>query len=153
MSADRVLPFVRALPLTLAVCASFGGCSPSEVVVHAKVDPAQENLMRIGAAYQRYNTEFAKPPTSADQIKRFLKEFGNPDEMLRSPRDGQPYVICWGTDLAVPPKWAKSTPVLAYEKQGAQGKRYVMTTLRSVTLMTDKEFQQASFPPGHAAPK
>ena len=63
--------------------------------------------------------------------------------------DGQPLVVCWGVDLSKRPAWAKTTPVLAYEKQGADGNRYVLTVVRSVELLSDKDFRTASFPPGH----
>ena len=78
-----------------------------------------------------------------------MAKLGKTEDPWRSPRDGQPFVVCWGLDLTKPPSWAKSTPVLGYEKQGAGGSRYVLTAIRSVELMSDKEFHEASFPPGH----
>jgi hypothetical protein len=109
--------------------------------------------MTIARAYSQYNSKYEKPPTGIGQLQPFLKEVGNPEELFRSPKDGQPYVICWGVDLLAPPNWAKSTPILAYEKYGANGHRYVLTTMRSVLLMSDTEFRQASFPPGHQPPR
>jgi hypothetical protein len=141
---------VRSILLLVAVTGPIG-CS-KEVRVETKLDPAHENLMRIGSAYVQFNTKNKRPPKSVEDIKPFLKEFGNIDDLLRSPRDGQPFVICWGVDLLVAPKWAKSTPILAYEKRGAEGTRYILTTLRSVEQMSDEQFQQASFPPGHPRP-
>jgi hypothetical protein len=151
MSTGRPLASVRTL-LPLAACAAVAGCPSSPVVVNAPLDRSHENLMHIGTAYDRFTTRHAQAPTGVEQLRPFLKELGDPDELLRSPRDGEPYAICWGVDLRVRPKWATSTPVLAYEKRGADGKRYVLTTLRSVSLMTDQEFKQASFPPGHLPP-
>ena len=90
-----------------------------------------------------------RPPQSAEELKPALGKLGNPDDLLRSSRDGQPFVVCWGVDLLVPPTWAKATPVLAYEKRGVDGRRYVLTTRRRVELMPDQEFRKASFPPGH----
>jgi hypothetical protein len=138
--------------LLLAAVAGAVGCA-KEVRVEAKLDPAHENLMRIGSAYIQFNTKNQRPPKSVEEIKPFLKESGSIDELLRSPRDGHPFVICWGVDLLVPPRWAKSTPILAYEKRGAEGTRYVLTTLRSVEQMSDEQFQQASFPAGHQRPR
>ena len=149
MRGDRLLSFVRMALLALA---GGIGCTPSEVVVHAKLEPAHENLMHIGSAYNRFNTQYAKAPAGVADLKPFLKEFGSPDDLLRSPRDGQPYVICWGVDLSVPQPWVQSTGVLAYEQHGAQGKRYVLTTMRSVVLMTDEELRRVDFPPGHRPP-
>jgi hypothetical protein len=137
--------------LMLAAVATFVGCS-KEVRVEAKLDATHERLMRIGSAYVQFNTKNKRPPKSAEDIKPLLRAYGNFEELLRSPRDGEPYVICWGVDLLVPPKWAKTTPVLACEQRGAQGKRYVLTTLRSVEQLSDEQFNQASFPPGHQRP-
>jgi hypothetical protein len=147
----RGAPFIGAYLLLLLVSGT--GCSPSQVVVHAQLDPSHEHLMHIGSAYNRFNAQYKKAPGNVADLLPFLKEFGNPDELLRSPKDGAPYVICWGVDLQVPQTWARSTGVLAYEKYGAAGQRYVLTTLRSVILMTDNEFRQASFPPGHQPPR
>jgi hypothetical protein len=130
----------------------FGGCSASEVVVHAKLDATHEQLMHVGAAYSRYIEKYEKPPRNVDHLRPFLKEFGDPDLLLRSPHDRERFVICWGIDLSSPLPWAKSTPVLAYEKNGVDGKRYVLTTVRSVSLMNDEDFKSSSFPPGHSPP-
>jgi len=129
------------------------GCSPSEVVVQEKLEPSHERLMNLGRAYLQYNSKYEKAPAGFAQLQPFLKEFGNPEEYLRSPTDGEPYVICWGVNLLAPPKWAKSTPILAYEKRGANGQRYVLTIMRSVLVMSDSEFRQASIPPGHQPPR
>ena len=150
MCGDRVGACLRmALPLALV---GGIGCTPSQVVVQAQLDPSHENLMRIGSAYSRFNTKYRKAPANVADLLPFLKEFGNPEQLLRSPKDGEPYIICWRVDLQVPQPWVQSTGVLAYEKHGAAGKHYVLTTMRSVVLMTDEELRQASFPPGHRPP-
>ena len=150
MRRDRVSGFVR---VALVALAGAIGCSPSQVVVRTKLEPAHEKLMRIGTAYYRFNIQYRKAPTRTADLRPFLKEFGDPDELLRSPRDGEPYRICWGVDLQVPQPWARSTGVLAYEQRGAEGKRYVLTTAQSVVLMTDEEWRRADFPPGHQPPR
>jgi hypothetical protein len=119
------------------------------MVVEKPLDPTHGNLMRIGSAYVRHINEKKKPPQGPQDLRPFLADAGNPDEIFRSARDNEPLVICWGVDILKPISWAKSTPVLAYEKRGADGSRYVLTTVRSVELMPDAEFRQASFPPGH----
>jgi hypothetical protein len=130
------------------------GCSGSPREVNITMDKTQENLLHVGSAYSRYLESAKKPPTSTDHLKPYLKEFGNPDELLRSSRDGEPFVICWGVDLSAPPTWATqgSTPVIAYEKRGSGGQRYVLTTMRNAMLLSEEAFKQASFPPGHKRP-
>src|SRR5262245_27453009 len=144
--------FLRCRKCRWLLCLAVIGCTPNEVVVRTTLDPTHENLMHIGVSYARYQSDFGRPPTRLDHLQPFLKEFGVPEQIVRSPRDGEPIVICWGVDRSVPPSWAKSTPVLAYEKLGSEGNRYVLTTLGSVSLMNDVEFRQASFPPGHRPP-
>ena len=130
------------------------GCTGSPREVNVAIDKTQESLLHIGHAYSRYLDSAKRPPTSAEQLKPYLKEFGNPDELFRSTRDGEPFVICWGVDLSAPPAWAApgSTPVIAYEKRGSEGQRYVLTTMGNAMLLTDADFSTASFPPGHKRP-
>jgi hypothetical protein len=136
----------------LVALASFvlHGCSDSStpIRVDTPLDPTQDKLIKIGKAYRFFLEKQHKPPQSWADLKPILAASENADEPWRSPRDGQPLVICWGVDLSKKPDWAKSTPVLAYEKQGTAGSRFVLTTARSVELLADKEFQEASFPPG-----
>ena len=73
---------------------------------------------------------------------------GDPDEILRSPRDGEPFVICYDVDVLGALEWAQSTPVLAYERRG-DGSRWVLSIPGGIFLLDEEEFQQASFPPGH----
>jgi hypothetical protein len=133
-------------------CCGVVGCSSSSTVVQGKPVPlTQANLITIGVAYVRYTTEKKHPPKGPEDLKPLLKESGDPEKILRSDRDNQPLVICWGVDTRVPPAWAKSTPVLAYEKQGLKGSRYVLSLFSGpvVTLMSDDQFRKASFPPGY----
>ena len=82
------------------------------------------------------------------QLAKLLRNVAAPQLSGRA-RDGQPLVVCWDVDLSKARTWAKTTPVLAYEKQGADGNRYVLTMVRSVELLSDKDFREASFPLGH----
>ena len=141
-------PYRRWLLLVAFWCLATGSCSSSAPVKITPPNPVAKNLMSILRAYGSFCASQQRPPESAEDLKPALAKQGNADDVLRSPRDGQPLVICWGVDLLKPADWANSTPVLAYEKQGADGQRYVLTT-RYVKLMRDEEFRQASFPPGH----
>jgi len=69
----------------------------------------------------------------------------DPDEVLRSPRDGQPFVVITGVDFDSTAK----TTIWAYEQQGADGKRYVMTLSRDVKQVPDEDFPKATFAKGH----
>jgi hypothetical protein len=148
MTRNRMAAFFFALGL-VALAAS---CSNAPVVVDKPLDATHEKLNKIRMAYSKFQATRNRAPQGPDDIRPLLAESGNADDLLRSARDGQPFVVCWGVDLTQPPTWAKSTAILAYEKQGVEGKRYVLTFARSVELMSDKEFSEASFPPGHKPP-
>ena len=133
--------------------AALGGCSSSSpLTVEVPMDPTHQKLLQIKLAYARFLAENGTPPRSADDIRPLLagSEGGNPDDMLRSSRDGQPFVIFWGVDINAPLPWAKTVPVLAYEKEGVAGSRYVVTARQSIALMSQQEFDQASFPPANS---
>ena len=58
----------------------------------------------------------------------------------------QPYVVAWGAD---PRSGMQLKPlVIAYEKEGLSGVRFVYTAM-GVMLMGPDEFKEANFPPGH----
>jgi hypothetical protein len=77
-------------------------------------------------AYQDANTELGRPPKNADELKRFLKQFGDPDALLISPNDGEPYVVIWGANpVGGPTDYEGMFPILAYERKGADGMRAV----------------------------
>jgi hypothetical protein len=89
-----------------------------------------------------------RPPRDANDLRRFFKELGvggDPDQVLRSPRDGQPYVILFGAPLDA----TGAHTILAFERQGAEGRRYVLTVARGVKLLTQEEFDRAAFAQGH----
>jgi len=138
----------------LGLCLVIVGCSSSStpVVVDKPLDKTHENLLHIGAVYRQYCVEQKKPPTGPQDLEPMLKEFGDPQQILVSPRDGQPFVICWGVDLTQRLPWAKKMPVLAYEKLGAYGNRWVLTTMRSVEQVDHWSFRSSEFPPGHVPP-
>lgn len=124
------------------------GCSSEEV---SPDDEAIADLGSIARAYDAVIGMHRKPPRSVDEIKQVLVDFhdvgwvGPPDEVLVSSRDGQPYVIILGVDLGA----EISRDVLAYEKNGADGKRYVLLTSRDVLAMTDEAFLAATFAMRH----
>ena len=132
----------------LIVFAVTCGCS-QQAVVEKQIDPTQQQLILIGTAYQQYTFANEAPPSKPDDLKQLLRELGGTDAVWVSSRDGHPFVIVWNLDLLQPPTWAKTTPVLAYEKTGKNGKRFVRTVVGSVEELSPQEFAAASFPPGH----
>src|SRR6516164_5123126 len=122
------------LPATIALT----GCSSAHPVVNQK---DAENLTRIGAAYDRATKQLGHPPQNPEQLKPFLKEYGDPETILRSPQDRLPYVILWGRNIRNSAIQTMPPPIIAYEQQGANGKRYVLPAM-GIMPMTDEEFQK-----------
>jgi hypothetical protein len=124
--------------LFFLLCAALAGCARATLPVVKQQDTS--NLTTISLAYNRATDKLGRPPKDLDELKPHLKELGDPDAILRSPHDGQPYVILFGRNIrkvdVMPP------PIIAYEQQGANGSRYVLTAM-GVQPMSDEEFKKA----------
>ncbi len=62
---------------------------------------AEQELTYIALAYGDAHGASAAVPTDADELKPYLKTFGDPDDLLVSPNDGKPYVVVWKANPAV----------------------------------------------------
>jgi hypothetical protein len=148
--AKKVQGVLRSLSLRMAllvlpVCA---GCSAQQ---EAEVAGPRKSLRAINTAYTRATDKLNRPPANLKELLPYLKEQGEPDQLLRSTDDGQEFVILWGVDRRAAQGAKKKAQVIAYEKTGSGGKRYVLCA-RAVLHMTDEEFHQAAFPAGHKPP-
>jgi hypothetical protein len=106
-----------------------GGCSGcGQEVKVLPLTAAEKKLSAIAVAYQDTMSQLDRPPKSADDLKPFLKRFGDPEDLLVSPNDSQPYVIVWGVDPTKggPGEYQGMFPIIAYERQGAGGKLAVV---------------------------
>ena len=127
------------------------GCSRSDSTGPG-LSPAEGNLYAIGKAYLKARERLGRPPRNADELKPSLEGDVSGDWM-RSPNDHEEYFIIWDTDfnkLAPDPK--DPFTVAAYETRGSGGKRAVLRFPLSVTRMSDEDFRNAVFPPGHGPP-
>jgi hypothetical protein len=117
-----------------------------------ELNPTQERLYRIGKAYLRSCHALGRGPNDFGEIKDYI-EGDIPEDLLVSPNDSQPFVILWGVDVTQL-RYTRQTTfyVLAYEKTGVNGSRYVLRYPIGLVLMTDEELQKAAFPPGHKPP-
>jgi hypothetical protein len=124
------------------------GCSSKPKGVQG-LEPVVMHLQAINGAYIKTTEKLGRPPKNSAEIRPALQENGNPDELLRSPVDGEEFVIVWGVDpRQTPPKDGK-LPVLIYEKKGSRGKRYVLQLPTMITTLTEDELKSAYFPGGH----
>ena len=63
------------------------------------------------------------------------------DQMLTSPRDGQPFVIIFGKKKIAPAD-SPGTPWAAYEQTGIDGKRFAVQVRGGVKILSDTEIEQ-----------
>src|SRR5262245_17614920 len=138
MRSDKRFLVARSAA-TLALGLLIAGCSSKPADVGSGEDET-EHLARIGRAYDAATKRLNRPPADVEQLKPFLREFGDPEAALRSPRDGQPYVIVFGANIRKP--FQMPPPIYAHEKEGVDGKRFVLTVM-GVIQMTDEEFAKA----------
>lgn len=119
------------------------GCS-APPPAQPKVDPAEENLRAIRGAYCDFIATTGRPPRSWDDLGTAFAEYDREalDRLLRSPHDGQPYVIVWGIMIDA----ANSGPpvVMAHERAGVNGSRFVLLGDGSCRRMSQADFDEAA---------
>jgi hypothetical protein len=140
------------------VRSAFGGCVALIVLGLAgcghKPPPepakgsAQANLEAILNSYRKASNELKRPPKSLDEFKSYLKQYGDPEQLLISPRDGQPFVLVLGTDI-----WEEPSPtnplIIAYEKEGKDGRRFAVMPMGAVIPYTADEMAKFRYAAGH----
>src|SRR5262249_425176 len=90
-------------------------------------------------------------PKDAAELRPFLQAFGDPDDLLTSPNDNQPFVIIWGQNPATgrPTEYQGMFPILAYEQQGAGGRRAGGDSPGRPIAGPDEDFPKLKFLGGH----
>lgn len=124
----------RALVLVLLIGSS--GCGRSPEVI---VDPTTDRLGKILQMYSQATREAEKPPRSIADLKAIAKKREYGDEVFKSENDGEPFVIVWGIDIRNP---HPTPPVIAHEKVGRAGKKWVVDTM-TPRLLSDDELSKA----------
>ena len=125
-----------------AGCGGSTASSPPEAV---------KDFQEIARAYDMIVAGKNRPPKTVDELREILLELhtyhtvGDPAEALRSSRDGEQYVIVMGVNFGA----VVSGDILAYEKKGKEGKRFVLRLSRNVDEVTDEEFARSTFANQH----
>jgi hypothetical protein len=103
-------------------------------------------------------TESLDHPPNKEEFLQFLKQLQqdqedrNPEESQRPGVDLNAFVIHWGVECRDLPRGRPSEwPVLAYEKQSRNGKRWV-ARYRMLREVTDEELSSLPFPKGYTPP-
>ncbi len=130
--------------LLCSICIIVIGCNRSTV---GKVDLTYQNLTQISHAYYEFTEKASRPPTSWNDLKPHLTEFGDPAKIMISTNDNPEIVVYW--NVQVNP--GTPIPVIAHEKSSTKGKRLVLEG-KVIHELTDEEFKKKPFPPGIKAP-
>jgi hypothetical protein len=124
--------------------ASFAfGCGTREN--QTALPPVIENLRAVRDGYFEARRALDRPPRSKEELVPYLKKFGDPSQLLRSPDDGEEFVIVYGTD---PLATDSLTYVWAYERFGSGGSRWIIRE-RHVQRVPNEKLATFPFPPGH----
>ncbi|ASV72704.1 hypothetical protein THTE_0102 [Thermogutta terrifontis] len=147
---------VRLVWFALAAgIALIAGFAQSGCFTRTASKPREESTIKVlGLLYGQYmGQHMGKAPPSEQAFREFvqkqtafLQQFHveNVDELFRSARDGEPYTVVYG-DLSQAGQLL-GAPVIAWEKKGVNGRRYVVNTLGSVKEVTDEEFAKLGRP-------
>ncbi|MEZ6142338.1 MAG: hypothetical protein R3B84_17400 [Zavarzinella sp.] len=141
------------MSIVVGLVLSLFGCSSAE---STNEDPTQLRLQSISDAYAKFLETNRRPPSSTEELTKYLPEGVSAAEVFVSPNDEQPFDIIWDINLnrdsSVPgmveddsemqnlPEELASTSgkVLVSEKTGKNGQRYVLFT-DGVVLQLDEE--------------
>jgi hypothetical protein len=141
--------FGGALALALAL-GTVSGCSRKSIDLAES--PTANRLYTFGKAYIEANAKLNRGAKNLAEVKPYLPP-GTPEDLLRSPNDGEEFVVLWGVDFNKLPPGPDPFYVGAYEKVGSGGKRYVLRFPIGVVQMTEDELRMAVFPPWFSPPR
>jgi hypothetical protein len=143
---------MRALICGLTLLLVTSGCGQRTVV--GAVDKTRAKLQAISGAYVAATVKANRPPAKADDLLPFLGDATTTEEQkresFRSDNDGEEFVIVWNVDLRkIGVDGLSRDVILAYEKLGKKGQRYVLKPPADVFIIPDDVFQKSDFPKGH----
>lgn len=135
-----------ALASVLASVILWAGCAPQ-----TQSKKQQESRLKpLSLLYGQYMGQHrGQPPKNEEEFKNFvqaqksfLNQFGITDAatLFISERDGQPYVVIYGQPKG--PAALSGQPVIAYEKVGVEGKRFVASQLGAVEEVDEARFKE-----------
>jgi hypothetical protein len=112
---------------------------------------SEQNLTNIVLAYRDAQPQLNHWPKNAEELKPFLKTFGDPDQLLISPNDHEPYVVVWGADTSRggPTDYQGMWGIIAYERTGAGGRRAVVDIRGRPMTIPEEDFSKLTFAGGH----
>jgi hypothetical protein len=133
----------------LVACLVGSGCGSKST---EPLSPTQQALQKIGAAYTRGSQRLNHPPANRDELLSVLQMMQMNADVLRSPNDGEEFVIVWGVELRNQKMKPDERPVIAFEKVGKDGKRFVLRGTGDIQEMTDSQLKGCTLPPDYKLP-
>ena len=140
MAAVRWMHCLGALlvALTLVGCGAQSDVAQRQETTH---------LRSLVSLYRHAASTLGRPPADEVEFKDFIRnkakamvdalKIANVDELFVSERDGQPFVVLYGRR---PPEVAPD--LVAYERTGVAGKRYVGYSLGVVQEVDEQRFAE-----------
>jgi hypothetical protein len=130
----------------LSACVGLGAILGCGGATQMAKPPDQSYLRGIVRTYATAANNLGRPPRDIEEIKSLYAAV-DPDssKYVRSPRDGEEFVVVWGLDLDS----ASADAVVAYERKGTGGKRMVVTADSTVREVTTDELRKMKFPNSH----
>jgi hypothetical protein len=134
------------ISIVLSACAALiaGGCGASRGAPQAKPQAARMNV--LARMYASATGKLGRPPQNEAELKKFLAgerakleaaHVSSPDELFVSENDGAPLVIRYGPRPAGPGR-----DVIAYEKVGVDGKRFVAFSTGDAFALDEAKFRE-----------
>jgi hypothetical protein len=123
------------------------GCGPEPIQYDEQTIKAADQFRKVAVAYNQA-AQRKRAAVSAEDLKPFLKEHGDPDTLLVSPLDGKPIVIVPGVTPGTEPA-DDERMIVAYEQAGVNGQRMTVDIRGTVALVSDKDFAKIKFVGGH----
>jgi hypothetical protein len=138
--------FWKPLSLACVLAVAAGGCTRN-----ASQETESSNMKPLAVFYGRFiSMHRGQPPASEEEFKSYLKTLSpeslqsfnvtDINSLLVSTRDKKPYVIRYGKVTG--PAGPGGMPVVAYEQEGVDGKRYVATVVGAVEEVDEARFRE-----------
>jgi hypothetical protein len=144
---SRATTGFAALMVGLFTVPFTGGCASEPVKYDETTLKAADQFRKVAVAYNQAAGR-KRRVASAEDLKPFLKEHGDPDTLLVSPLDGKPIVVVPGITPGTEPADDEQM-IVAYEQEGVNGKRMTVDVRGTVVIVPADEFARIKFAGGH----
>ncbi|MGQ9562695.1 MAG: hypothetical protein ACUVTH_04110 [Thermogutta sp.] len=132
--------------ILLLVLSVWIGCSTKT----ASKPMEESRLKPLALLYGQYTGQhMGKAPANEEVFRKFVSQqtsflqqfkISDPSQLFISERDGKPYRVVYAGETS--PGQLLGAPIVAWEQDGVNGKRFVGNTLGAVKEVSEEEFRQ-----------